>query len=545
MSESRQRQARQHARLRAVIDEERCYRAVCSRDGRFDGAFFTAVLTTGIYCRPSCPAVTPKRVNVRFYTTAATAQDAGFRACKRCRPDAAPGSPEWLGRQDTVARAVRLIADGVVDREGISGLGKRIGYSTRQLHRIVFAELGTGPLTLARAHRVQHARMLLETTDLQVTEVALAAGFRSVRQFNDCVRLVYGMTPTDLRRAGPPKHRSSTPTAGANRPGGIDVHLSYRPPLDLNGLIGFFAMRAIRGVESFDGSVYRRVLGLPHGSGVLSVRADQQGDLRSRSTNRRVAYLACNIALDDHRDFVAAVARARRLFDLDADPVAVGTLLGADPALGVLVDARPGLRVPGSADGFETALRAVAGQQVSLKAARGLIGRITEMYGKPLGTPAGELTHQFPSAEAIAAAAASSLPLPSTRADALRRLAGAVCDGTVVLDPGADRDESEQILRRLPGIGAWTAGYIRMRGLGDPDVFLGSDLAVRRQLSGLQGPASPDGWRPWRSYATAHLWNGASNGASAATPAAPASAPDVRSPRGRQQSRQEKGTTTR
>ena len=489
-----------------MIHEERCYRAVCSRDGRFDGAFFTAVLTTGIYCRPSCPATTPKRENVRFFTTAAAAQEAGFRACKRCRPDAAPGSPEWLRRQDTVARAVRLIADGVVDREGISGLATRLGYSTRQLHRIVFAELGTGPLTLARAHRVQHARMLLETTDLPVTDVAFAAGFGSVRQFNDCVLDVYAMAPTDLRRAGPPGRPTRTGgRGGPDRSAGIEVQLSYRPPLDIHGLIGFLAARAIPGVETFDGALYRRVLSLPHGSGVLSVAVEQRTESLSR-TKRGVAYLTCNLSLDDQRDFVAAVARARRLLDLDADPVAVTTLLGGDPLMSPLVEQRPGLRVPGSVDAYEIAARAIVGQQVSVPAARRVLGRIVQSLGKPLEAPRAGLTHHFPSPEVVAAADPTSFPLPSKRAETLRRVALAVCDGGLRLDPGADRDDVEQKLLRIPGIGPWTAGYVRMRGLGDPDVFLDSDLAIKNRLSRQPDPPAIEAWRPWRSYATVQLW---------------------------------------
>jgi AraC family transcriptional regulator of adaptative response / DNA-3-methyladenine glycosylase II len=515
MSENRRWPSSGAAKLGGVIFEERCYRAVCSHDGRFDGAFFTAVITTGIYCRPSCPAITPKRENVRFFTTAAAAQDAGFRACKRCRPDAAPGSPEWLRRQDTVARAVRLIADGVVDREGVSGLASRLGYSPRQLHRIVFAELGTGPLTLAKAHRVQHARMLLETTALPVTDVVFAAGFSSVRQFNDCIRLVYAMTPSELRRAGPPRQATRGGIASADGTSGIDVHLSYRPPLDLRALIGFLAARAIPGVESVDGGVYSRVLTLPHGSGVLSLNLDQPTRPQGRSANRGVAYLTCNLSLDDQRDFVAAVARARRLFDLDADPVAVSTVIAADPAMSTLVRSRPGLRVPGSVDAFEIAVRAVVGQQVSVPAARGMVRRITEALGKPLESARGELNRQFPTAEAVAAAAPSSLPLPAKRAQALYRLAAAVCEGVLALDPGADRDRTEATLRGLGGIGPWTAGYIRMRGLGDPDVFLGTDLAIRNQMA-LHGPSlSPEAWRPWRSYASAHLW---ANAAASAPP---------------------------
>ena len=494
-----------------VIDEERCYRAVCSRDGRFDGAFFTAVTTTGIYCRPSCPATTPKRANVRFFTTAAAAQEAGFRACKRCRPDAAPGSPEWIGRGDTVARSMRLIGDGVVDREGVGGLARRLGYSSRQLHRIVFAELGTGPLTLARAHRVQHARILIETTDLPVSEVAWASGFASIRQFNDSVLTVYGLSPRELRR------RASSGRRHLAGPGeGIPVRLAYRPPFDLAGVLEFLASRVIAGVESWDGSTYRRVLTLPRGAGILSVSGVQRDEGIARS-----GYLECTLALDDNRDFVAAVARARRLFDLDADPVAVGSVLGADSDLAALVGARPGLRVPGAVDGVEIAIRAVLGQQVSVPTARRITARISESFGKPLQASDGALCREFPSAEALAGSVIEDLPLPPARASAVRSIARAVCNGSLVLDPGTDRDAAEQALLSLPGIGGWTASYVRMRALGDPDVFLDSDLGIKKALVtldqtpgrasseaiGVMSPATrAQGWRPWRSYATVHLW---------------------------------------
>ena len=492
-----------------MIDEERCYRAVCSRDGRFDGAFFTAVLTTGIYCRPSCPATTPKRANVRFYTTAAAAQEAGFRACKRCRPDAAPGSPEWNGRGDTVARAMRLIGDGVVDREGIGGLAGRLGYSSRQLHRIVFAELGAGPLTLARAHRVQNARMLIETTELPLTEVAWASGFGSIRQFNDSILTVYGRSPSEIRRRA-----ASGRVSAAGSGEEITVRLGYRPPLDIEGILEFLAARAIPGVESWDGSAYRRVLSLPRGTGILTVSRVQPS-----AEPRAVGYLECALTLDDKRDFAAAVARARRLFDLDADPVAVAAVLGDDAHLAPLVASRPGLRVPGSVDAVETATRAILGQQVSVASARRVGGRIAAAFGKPLVAADGDLHREFPTAESIAGAAPGDLPLPPARAAALKTLATAICDGDVVLDPGTERERTEREMLSLEGIGRWTAAYVRMRALGDPDVFLDSDLGVRRALASLGGEplaGTAAGWaeafRPWRSYATVHLWSAHAQG---------------------------------
>ncbi|HUE57956.1 MAG TPA: AlkA N-terminal domain-containing protein [Acidimicrobiales bacterium] len=500
----------------AVMDEEHCYRAACSKDGRFDGAFFTAVITTGIYCRPSCPAMTPKRANVRFYPTAAAAQEAGFRACKRCRPDASPGSPEWLGRADVVARAVRLIGDGVVEREGISGLARRLGYSTRQLHRLVFAELGTGPLSLARARRVQHARMLLETTELPVTEVAFASGFGSIRHFNDSIRDVYALSPTEIRLRGA-RHRRPRALAGQ----GIEVHLAYRPPIDLDDLLGFLGQRAVPGVENWDGRTYSRVLALPHGEGFVSVSAgdgDPQPPASYAKRRSRSGYVCCMVELQDTRDFTTAVARVRSQLDLDADPIAVSAILGRDATMEPLVEARPGLRVPGSVDGWETAFRAVIGQQVSVGGARTLAGRLSQSFGKAAQQPRDGLTHMFPTADAIAAADPAALPLPATRAHALVTLARAVAEGRIVIDPGADRDETEAALKALPGIGQWTASYVRMRALGDPDVFLAGDLGVQRGLQRASGGddvgadgrsalAASEAWRPWRSYATVHLWS--------------------------------------
>jgi AraC family transcriptional regulator, regulatory protein of adaptative response / DNA-3-methyladenine glycosylase II len=507
-----------------VMDDEHCYRAMTSRDGRFDGAFVTAVLTTKIYCRPSCPAMTPKRQNMRFYATPAAAQEAGFRACKRCRPDAAPGSPNWDIRADLVARAVRLIGDGVVEREGVSGLAKRLGYSSRQLHRLVFAELGTGPLRLALAHRVQGARALLETTDLTVSDVAWAAGFGSIRQFNDRIREVYALSPSELRkrarkdRAGP--HGSAGPASvvGLAGSGVIPVRLAYRPPLDLPGLLAYLGQRAIPGVEAFDGEVYARTLALPHGAGVVSIRKDGSdnpsgGNLRYN----RSGTLKCDLRLDDVRDFSTAVSRVRRMLDLDADPLAVHSALREDRLLGRSVDSNPGLRVPGGVDGAEIAVRAVLGQQISVAGARTLAGRLAERLGAPLPHPHGSLVRVFPAVEAIAAMDPSALPMPASRARALLSLAAALAAGSIAIDPGADRDDTEENLRALPGIGPWTASYVRMRGLGDPDVFLGLDLGTKKAIRVGGVPIDSDLWKPWRSYANFHLWAAFATGAQPAT----------------------------
>ena len=469
-----------------MMDDEHCYRAASSRDGRFDGMFITAVTTTKIYCRPSCPAMTPKRAHMRFYPTPAAAQEAGFRACKRCRPDAAPGSPEWDSRADLVARAVRLIGDGVIEREGVSGLAARLGYSSRQLHRLLFNELGTGPLRLAVAHRVQNARVLLETTDLSVSDVAWASGFGSIRQFNDQIREVFALSPTEIRKS------ATRANPRRSQPGFIDVRLAYRPPMDLPGLLGFLGRRAVPGVESFDGSTYARVLRLPHGLGVVQI-----------SGQPKDGWVRCQVRPDDVRDFGTAVSRVRRLLDLDADPSAVTSVLAGDPLLGPIV--QEGRRVPGSVDGAEIAFRALLGQQISVSGARTLAARLAEQWGQPLDEPFGSLKMSFPSPDALASASRDQLPMPRRRAEALINLARELAGGAISVDPGADRDQTERALLALPGIGSWTASYIRMRGLGDPDVFVAGDLGVKRALDRL-GKADPDAWRPWRSYATAHLW---------------------------------------
>jgi AraC family transcriptional regulator of adaptative response / DNA-3-methyladenine glycosylase II len=502
----------------AALDDEQRYQAAVSKDPRFDGVFFIAVTSTGIYCRPSCPAITPKRQNMRFYRSAAAAQDGGFRACKRCRPDASPGSPEWNIRADMVGRAMRLIADGVVDRHGVEGLADRLGYEQRQVRRLVTAELGAGPLAIARAQRAQTARILIETTALPLSEIAFAAGFASIRQFNATMHEVFAMTPTQLRAArGTRSARSWRPGAGtgsgdpaaASPPGLIRLRLAYRAPIDLDRMFGFLAARAIPGVESADAGRYFRTIQLPNGTGIASLGPF----LRPRDPG----YLDCELQLEDLRDLTAAVQRCRRLLDLDADPEAVTGNLSADPVLGPLARAHPGRRSPGHVDGNELALRAVLGQQVSVAAARRLGARLVAAYGKPLSRPDGPLTHCFPSAETLAAADPATLPMPRSRGRALTGLAAALASGELSLDPGAERDHAEAVLLALPGIGPWTAAYIRMRALSDPDAFLPGDVgvldALRRlgaipgKANGLYGSAAlAESWRPWRSYAVHHLW---------------------------------------
>ncbi|MGC9541371.1 AlkA N-terminal domain-containing protein [Streptomyces sp. UG1] len=559
------------------MDEDTRYEAVRSRDARFDGEFFFAVETTGIYCRPSCPAVTPKRRNVRFFPTAAAAQRSGFRACRRCRPDAVPGSAAWNVRADVVGRAVRLIGDGIVDREGVAGLAARLGYSARQVQRQLTAELGAGPVALARAQRAHTARVLLQTTDLPITEIAFAAGFASVRQFNDTIRAVYASTPSELRAAAPrggrSARRAATPSAG------IPLRLAHRGPYQAGAVFDLLAQEAVPGIETVDGPpghrTYRRTLRLPHGTavaaveerrggavaaagthrggvvagsgthsggvvsasgthrggvvagsgthsggvvsasgtrpggvvagsgthrdgavapsgthpgsvvsasatrpgGVLSASGTRPGGVVASSATHPGGWLDVRIHLTDLRDLTTAVQRLRRLFDLDSDPYAVDARLGADARLGPLVAARPGLRSPGAADAEELAVRALVGPVAA--------ERLVRRYGKALDAPCGSLTHLFPEPGVLAEAE----PGPHS---ALGALTAALADGAVRLDPGADRDEAQDALLRLPGLDARTVAVIRTRALGDPDVA-------------PPGVDAPESWRPWRSYAVRHL----------------------------------------
>jgi AraC family transcriptional regulator of adaptative response / DNA-3-methyladenine glycosylase II len=471
-------------------DHERCYRAVQARDARFDGVFYTAVTTTGIYCRPSCPALTPKPGNVTFHASAASAQEAGFRACRRCRPDTTPGSPEWNVRADAVGRAMQLIGDGVVEREGVEGLANRLGYSQRHVTRMLTQELGAGPLALARSNRSQAARVLIETTSLPMSDIAFAAGFASIRQFNDSVRRTYALTPTQMRG-----RRSGTPT------GRLTVRLAVRRPFHGAALLDFLAAHVLPGVETVDGRTYARVLRLPHGLGVMALALHDD-------------HVACELELADLRDTAVAIGRARRMLDLDADPVAIDTVLGADPALRELVEAAPGLRVPSHVDGFEVAVRTIVGQQVSVAGANTVLGRHVPTKGTPVDfalASAFGLTHAFPAPEAFADADPTDMGMPHARARTIVDLAQAVADGKLQLEAGVDREAVREQLLAMRGIGPWTAGYIVMRALAHPDILLTTDLVLRRELDrrGIL-PDDTERWRPWRSYAGMHLWRATS-----------------------------------
>ncbi|MFP3987034.1 AlkA N-terminal domain-containing protein [Streptomyces sp. E11-3] len=474
-------------------DTEHCVRAVQSKDARFDGWFFTAVVTTGIYCRPSCPVVPPKPENMRFHPSAASCQQAGFRACKRCRPDTSPGSPEWNHRADLVARAMRLIADGVVDREGVPGLATRLGYSTRQIERQLRAELGAGPLALARAQRAQAARVLIETTELPMAEIAFAAGFASIRTFNDTVREVFALAPGELRTRAGGRRLDTTP-------GVLSLRLPFRTPLNPDNLFGHLAATAVPGVEEWQGGAYRRTLRLPYGHGVVALTPAPD-------------HIGCRLALTDQRDLTVAISRCRRMLDLDADPVAIDEQLRADALLAPLVDKAPGRRVPRTVDEAEFAVRAVLGQQVSTAAARTHAARLVAAHGEPVDDPDGGLTHLFPSPEALAGLDPETLALPRSRRTTLTTLVRQLADGDLHLGVESDWREARERLTALPGFGPWTVEAIAMRALGDPDAFLPTDLGVRRAAAALGLPSTPAAltaraadWRPWRAYAVQYLW---------------------------------------
>ncbi|MBS2532333.1 DNA-3-methyladenine glycosylase 2 family protein [Catenulispora sp. NF23] len=532
----------------ALLDDfDTYYRAVASRDTRFDGRFFTGVTTTGIYCRPICPARTPKPENVRFFRVAAAAEAAGFRTCRRCRPDKVPGSPDWNMRADLAGRALRLIADGAADQpDGIAALARTLAVSERHLHRILVAELGVGPLTLARSRRAQTARLLLESTSLPVSDVAFAAGYGSIRQFNDSVREAFGATPSEIRtRFGTGTAAAELAGSAVDGDGALTLRLTYRPPFDFAALLGWFGNRAVPGVDEVVGegpdAVYRRALRLPHGIGLVELRDDQN-------------VVHARLAVDDLRDVAVAVRRCRDLLDLDADPAQVDAALSGDPALAPLVAARPGLRVPGAVDGFEIAVRAVLGQQISVAAARTMAARVVQRFSAvelaaeaalvPPGTGAGpavagpevaaasagstaEASHfvdnqavlnPFPRPETLAEGDYEGLGLTRRTAATLRALATAVAGGELTLDRGVDRAQARAKLLAVSGIGPWTADYIALRVFGDPDAFPVGDLIVRRQAERLGLPGTEkallehaEGWRPWRAYAALHLWAAASD----------------------------------
>jgi AraC family transcriptional regulator of adaptative response / DNA-3-methyladenine glycosylase II len=432
------------------------------------------------------------RKNVRFFQSAAAAQVAGFRACKRCRPDASPGSPEWNSRADVASRAMRLIADGVVDRDGVPGLAAQLGYSVRQLERTLQNELGAGPIAIARAQRAQTARILIETTMLPMTDVAFASGFSSVRQFNDTVQSVFATSPTQLRS----RVRSQVRDLEAST--SIELRLPFRQPLCPDNLFGHLAATAVPGVEEVRDRTYRRTLRLAHGPGIVELTPTAH-------------YINCRAVLSDMRDLTATIARSRWLLDLDADPVAIDRHLRVDEALTPLIAAAPGRRVPRCVDGPEMALRAVLGQHISTTAARTHAGRLAALHGDAVNDAGGGLNRLFPPPEVLGDV---ELAVPQKRRTSFKALVAALASDQLVLGPGSDRVEALAVLTSLPGIGPWTKHVISMRALGDPDAFPESDLGVRRAAERLGLRATPaaliersQSWRPWRSYAVQYLWS--------------------------------------
>ncbi|MCU1493274.1 MAG: alkA1 [Acidimicrobiaceae bacterium] len=469
-----------------------CLRAVQSKDARFDGMFFTAVRTTGIYCRPSCPAIVPRPQNMSFYPSAAAAQSAGYRACRRCRPDASPGSPEWNARADVVARAMRLIGDGIVDREGVHGLATRLGYSARQLERQLLAELGAGPLALARAQRAQTARLLVETSSMKMSDLAFAAGFASIRTFNDTVREVFGLSPSELRRR-------TSPNGRLQGPGTLSLRLAYRLPLSAERLFTYLETYAVPGVEEWSEGAYRRTMRLPHGPAVATLRP-------------LAGHIGCELALSDLRDLSIAISRCRRLLDLDADPVAIDSALSADQVLAPLVAARAGTRIARTVDPSELAVRAVLGQQASRSSAASDAAKLVRDHGSAVPDSFGGLTHLFPSPERLAELDPGELGLARERGVAVVGLADALASGRLDLGPGCDWNEARARLGELPGLRAETVETIAMRALGDPDAFAAADPAVRSGALALGLPTKhpllsgrADCWRPWRAYVAEHL----------------------------------------
>ncbi|MBX9470607.1 AlkA N-terminal domain-containing protein [Microcella sp.] len=489
------------------LDHDRCYRALSARDARFDGQFIAGVHSTGIYCRPSCPAATPRPHNVRFYPTAAAAHEAGLRACKRCQPDALPGNPDWNLRDDLAGRAMRLILDGVVEREGVAGLASQLGYSSRHLARVLADELGAGPLALARAHRAESARALLAATDLPVSHVAFAAGFASIRQFNDTMREVYDLTPSELRTLAR-RSRQGRRTGPSIEGTTVSVRLAARPPFDGEGVLRYFADHAITGVEriNLDEGSIERLLPLPGGEAFVRVVLD-----RSRPGVRVSARLATL------SDLQPLTARVRRWFDLDADSPAIDEQLREHALLAPLVHAAPGIRIPGSVDASETLLRTMVGQQISLAAARTVLGRLAaelDAASRAVRPPEG-LT-SFPSPAVVAEHGLSVLRGPRTRVLAIHRAASALASGELRLDVGLTSGELRSRLVDLDGVGPWTADYVTMRVLGSPDLLLSTDLVLLRTLRARRAAQSAreaarlgEQWAPWRSYATLHLWRAA------------------------------------
>ncbi|MBI1774631.1 MAG: helix-turn-helix domain-containing protein [Proteobacteria bacterium] len=481
------------------LDRDACYRALLTRDARFDGRFFSAVKTTGIFCRPICPARVPKRANLTFFATAAEALGAGYRPCLRCRPEASPDLAFWRGTSNSVSRALRLISEGALDEDGVDGLAARLGLGERHLRRLFQRHLGVSPIDVAQTRRLLFAKKLITETAMPLAEVALAAGFGSVRRFNAEIRRTYARAPRELRR-------SHGETGGGTA---MRLSLPYSPPYDWPMLLAFLGARAIPGVESVADGAYRRTIAIDGAHGTVEVRPAADGSPR---------LMAC-IRFPKVTALPTIVGRLRRVFDLGADPAAIAADLSKDPILAPLLAARPGLRVPGAWDGFELAVRAILGQQVTVVAATKLAGKLVALYGERLQQEEGagadeDLSLVFPRPERIADIdLARTLGMPRARGVALSSLARAAASDARLFHPLQSLEEAVLRLRQLPGIGEWTAHYIAMRALHEPDAFPTGDIGLLRAMATPEGRPSPaellaaaEAWRPWRAYATLHLW---------------------------------------
>ena len=477
------------------LDHDACYRAIELRDARFDGRFFAAVKTTGTYCRPICPARTPRSENVTFYPTAAAAQEAGFRPCLRCRPETAPDTGAWRGTSSTVSRALALIELGALDEQNVDGLAARLGLGERQLRRLCRQHLGASPVAIAQTRRVLLAKQLIHETFLPMTEIAFAAGFGSIRRFNEAFQTLFGRAPCALRRGRGPE---ISPHPGV----GISLLLRYRPPYDWPGMLEFLRLRAIPGIERVVDGGYSRTIALDGRQGFVGVRPAEDNALRATIRFPKLPALP------------GIIARLRRVFDLAADPLPISAHLAKDPALAPLVETRPGLRVPGAWDGFELAIRAVLGQQITVAAAVRLAGRLVAAHGEPLAEQDRDLTHVFPRPEVLARADLTALGMPRSRAATLSAVAAAVVADPDLFCASRGLDEAIQRLQSIRGVGEWTAHYIALRQLREPDAFPAADVGLMRALADLEGRrrssrelvGRADQWRPWRAYAAQHLW---------------------------------------
>jgi AraC family transcriptional regulator, regulatory protein of adaptative response / DNA-3-methyladenine glycosylase II len=484
------------------MDRTACYRAISTRDARFDGRLFVGVKTTGIYCRPICPARTPKFENVSFYPSAAAAQEAGFRPCLRCRPEVSPELAFWRGTSNTVSRALALIESGGLDDDDVEGLANRLGVGARQLRRLFAQHVGASPVTVAQTRRVLLAKQLIHETSLPMAEVALASGFNSVRRFNETFQQLFARPPAALRRV---RDKGKARDKAEREAGALSVRLAYRPPYDWDAMLAFLTARAIPGVETVSGNVYRRSIVIGENFGVISVAPADKNRVDVR------------VRFPDMAALPQIIARVRRVFDLAADPDTIGAHLSLDPMLAPLVAARPGLRVPGAWDGFELAVRAIFGQQITVPAATRLLGKLVQAFGDPLPLAMQEsegLSNLFPSTVRIAKANLATLGMPSARAMAVTSLAQAIVADPLIFSRGGSLEEAIVKLRSLPGIGEWTAQYIAMRELREPDAFPAADVGLLRAMvdadGGRPSPAEllsrGERWRPWRAYAALHLW---------------------------------------